>query len=420
MRITIAGGWVARVTAASAPAAAIAMNWAAIRTLRRSTRSTTAPPSSDGDDHRAELEQAEQPDERGRMREQIDLGRQRDKRDLAADSRDDLAGLDQPEVAGGAQRRDVKRDPSQQRTGRPSSVPGRAAGHHALGVVVVREEALAGLAPEPSRPHEAASAPAPAGSAPRGARRSSAQQHRQHVVEADRVGPAERTARVVEAVDHPGVDVGGAADALAERERRLVDRPGRRSGRAPGPGRRRPRRRACRAVAKNRSAASAAELCGIRPRGSARRDAPRRAEAARGSRPRRRRGRARRASRRRSRSPAARPGAARRAPRRRACRSRIRNGGSRSIASSGLEHLPARPRAATPRARSRARFARDHDRAVAAAGDGSGSGSGCAVELAARVVVVARGPDLRPWRPAATVLTVIGDGRQRGSPKLCS
>ena len=43
------------------------------------------------------------------------------------------------------------------------------------------------------------------------------------MVEADLVGPRERAARVVEAVDHAGVDVLGAADALAERERGLVD-----------------------------------------------------------------------------------------------------------------------------------------------------------------------------------------------------
>src|SRR4051794_5213881 len=48
-------------------------------------------------------------------------------------------------------------------------------------------------------------------------------EHGEDVVEADRIGPGERPARVVEAVDHPGVDVLGAADALGERERRLVD-----------------------------------------------------------------------------------------------------------------------------------------------------------------------------------------------------
>src|SRR3984957_14021197 len=48
-------------------------------------------------------------------------------------------------------------------------------------------------------------------------------ENHQNVVEADLVRPREWAARVVEAVDHAGVDVGGRADALAERERALVD-----------------------------------------------------------------------------------------------------------------------------------------------------------------------------------------------------
>ncbi len=48
-------------------------------------------------------------------------------------------------------------------------------------------------------------------------------EHREHVVEADRIGPLERPARVAQAEHHAEVDVARLADAFAERERRLVD-----------------------------------------------------------------------------------------------------------------------------------------------------------------------------------------------------
>src|SRR5438445_8949118 len=48
-------------------------------------------------------------------------------------------------------------------------------------------------------------------------------EHRQDVVEADRVGPRERSAGMVQAEHHPGVDVVKVAHAFAERERALVD-----------------------------------------------------------------------------------------------------------------------------------------------------------------------------------------------------
>ena len=48
-------------------------------------------------------------------------------------------------------------------------------------------------------------------------------QHAEHRRGADRVAPLERAARVVEAEHHAGVDVLGGADAVAEREARLVD-----------------------------------------------------------------------------------------------------------------------------------------------------------------------------------------------------
>src|SRR5579864_4111578 len=44
------------------------------------------------------------------------------------------------------------------------------------------------------------------------------------MVEPDLVRPGEGTPRVVEPVDHPGIDVLRRADALAQRERALVDR----------------------------------------------------------------------------------------------------------------------------------------------------------------------------------------------------
>src|SRR5579884_365600 len=48
-------------------------------------------------------------------------------------------------------------------------------------------------------------------------------EHAQHVVETDLVAPAQDPARVVQPVDHPRIDVLGAAYALAQGERRLVD-----------------------------------------------------------------------------------------------------------------------------------------------------------------------------------------------------
>ena len=45
----------------------------------------------------------------------------------------------------------------------------------------------------------------------------------EHVLDADRLRPGERPARVVHAERHAVVDVGLRADALAQREERLVD-----------------------------------------------------------------------------------------------------------------------------------------------------------------------------------------------------
>src|SRR4029450_13245073 len=45
----------------------------------------------------------------------------------------------------------------------------------------------------------------------------------EHLIEADRVAPLERPARMVEAGAEGGVDVGGGADALRDREASLVD-----------------------------------------------------------------------------------------------------------------------------------------------------------------------------------------------------
>ena len=50
-------------------------------------------------DHRPELEQAEQPDERRRVRDDEDLVRKRNERRLRAEVRDHLAADEQPVVA---------------------------------------------------------------------------------------------------------------------------------------------------------------------------------------------------------------------------------------------------------------------------------------------------------------------------------
>src|SRR5512143_2136854 len=81
-------------------------------------------------------------------------------------------------------------------------------------VVVVGEEALAGRPPDAAGQHEPAQQR-------RGAVALLAVlvpqrvQDAQHVVEPDLVAPREWPARVVQAVDHAGVEVGRRADALA-------------------------------------------------------------------------------------------------------------------------------------------------------------------------------------------------------------
>ena len=107
-------------------------------------------------------------------------------------------------------------------------------------------------------PHGRARAPAPGGSAPRGTPPTAVEQRVEHVLRADPVAPGERAARVVEAELHAGVDVGRVADALAEREARLVDElrddPAEHEARA----RRRPTRRGGRAWRRSARGAAAA------------------------------------------------------------------------------------------------------------------------------------------------------------------
>jgi hypothetical protein len=102
-------------------------------------------PEQRRDDHRPELERAEQADERGGMGEQEDLRGERDERDLAAGARHELACHQQPEVAGLPERRDVEGDP-------PRAADGRATfGRVARGVsLVVDEESFARRAAEPA------------------------------------------------------------------------------------------------------------------------------------------------------------------------------------------------------------------------------------------------------------------------------
>src|ERR1700727_836250 len=89
-------------------------------------------------------------------------------------------------------------------------------------LLLVDEEALAGLLADPTGHDER----------PEQRRRAvallapllvEAVEYGQDVVEADLLRPLEDPARVVQTVDHARVDVGGAADALGHRERRLVD-----------------------------------------------------------------------------------------------------------------------------------------------------------------------------------------------------
>ena len=152
----------------------------------------------------------------------------------------------------------------------------------------------------------------------------------------------------------------GAADALAERERRLVDELAddpaeHQAGRVADPGGVLAERGE-EALGGRRRPTSAR----VRPAGQLDERASARAAAARGSRPRRRPGRARPASPRRSRSPAGRPAAAPRAPRRPAVEDQERQLARR--ASLGRAHVPAGiARRASPQLVRERRVAGDHD-----------------------------------------------------------
>ena len=218
----------------------------------------------------------------------------------------------------------------------------------------------------------------------------------------------------------PGVDVRGAADALAERERRLVDQL------ADDPAEHEPGRvadplgvlaeRGEEALGGARpptSALSGPRVSSTRLRLGQRRERVEADGAAR-------RGRAPRASPPRSRSPAGRPAAAPPAPRAPAGR------GSGTAASpvGGLGRLSDLPAGGggAPRASSSAsaRVAGDHDQRRRRRRRGERLRVSGGAVLAVAGSRSSRGRTCGPSAPAATVRTVIGDGRQRGSPKLCS
>ena len=206
--------------------------------------------------------------------------------------------------------------------------------------------------------------------------------------------PVQRPVRVVEPEQHAGVDVLGAADAFAQRERRLVDEladdPPEHEPRA----RRPPTRRACpawrtacsersiAAVGRRRAAGELDEPAGVQRR--------QRVEPGR----RRRRGRARPASPRRRGSPAARPGAAGRRARRR----------SRGSATAAPRPAPGAPPRGTPPAPRPPRSSLgqhavpgDDEHTAVAAADGRRVGVLGPVRPGAVVVVAA--PGLAPVAP---------------------
>ena len=237
------------------------------------------------------------------------------------------------------------------------------------------------------------------------------------MLEADRVGPRQRAARVVEPERQAGVDVGGAADALADARtpHSLTSwqtiRPSTRPGRVADPddvcspseakkrsARSRGRRRSCR---RPRVSSTSARLSGGSAwKPTARAAAVERVQRALGAQQRLRR----------------RPAAA--ARRRSAPQSRMRTGTSPSASSGGARPSPPRPRArAARRRRGRCAGDRRRGRRRRRPSGGSGRPGGAAGR---RAYAYQPRPALRPWRPAATIRALSGDGRQRGSPKHSS
>ena len=172
-------------------------------------------------------------------------------------------------------------------------------------------------------------------------------------------------------------------------------------------------------VAKNCSVARAAELALSGPRVSSTSRDSRRTAGARETRPPRRRDRARPAS------PAAQQIACGRALQRRLRAPRRAGSGRGSAAAASPSSASSGAATSQPAACAAARssaassdVARDHDEPVAAAGSGRlGVGADDARRRrsrSSRARTCARGARRRPSA------TVIGDGRQRGSPKLCS
>ena len=118
----------------------------------------------------------------------------------------------------------VRRGPATRARGAPvdADFPGAWKVTALIVFMTVAEEALPGLAPEPPGPRQ-----------PPQQRRGAVAllpplveqrvEHAEHVIEPDLIGPAKRTARVVQPEHHASVDVLGAADPFSERERGLVD-----------------------------------------------------------------------------------------------------------------------------------------------------------------------------------------------------
>ena len=114
MKIAHTGGCPANASAASVPAQT------AVPSLRR--REDAAAIHAVGersaeqrdDDHRPELGRADQPDERRRVRQHVDLEGHRDERGLVSEAGDDRADLDDAVVARAAERGDVGRDRGEQ------------------------------------------------------------------------------------------------------------------------------------------------------------------------------------------------------------------------------------------------------------------------------------------------------------------
>ena len=114
MKIAHTGGCPVNASAASVPAQT------AVPSLRGEQEAAAIDAVGDraaeqrDDDHRPELGRADQPDERRRVGQRVDLEGHGDERGLVSQAGDDRAELDDPVVARAAERGDVGRDRGQQ------------------------------------------------------------------------------------------------------------------------------------------------------------------------------------------------------------------------------------------------------------------------------------------------------------------